>query len=925
MGTINNKMSDPQALASKKFYNLPINTKTNLISWFSVGSLAIVVIFGGLILRQGLKSRLIDRVKSQLAVTDIQYNIKIDQMGFGFRGQSDNAAIIEAASNYKNGQQIPTQLRRQIKSILQNEIQARQIEYATLVGVDRRIVVNANQERVGQYFDPNNLVAKALKTGQQIKSSETIAWSEIVREKPPLPEGFKGENALIRYTVTPVRDSQGKEIVGALVSGDIVNQKLPIVQNSVTAFTDNQGYSAVYLRQPTGEFALATSFLATTEEGAGTFVSLSDSKIIAKAIANSGEIVTDKSKIESETYILAAKAIENERQEAIAVIIYGSLSDSTILWQSAIAQALLALLVMAVTIYLTRLLVKAIAEPIQDLQQVTQEFSEGNMKVRAQVQTNDEIGLLASTFNVLADSIETNEARLRNDAKRSRVLKEIAFRISEAIDSEAIHQVMVDSAREAIDCDRSIYYAFNEQWQGKIIAESLSEGFPSALGAEIYDPCFAQDYVEKYQQGRVQATTDIKTAGLTQCHLDQLQPFRVRANLIVPVLRGEVLTGLLIAHQCDEPRVWQSNDIDTLEQIATQSGNALERVNLIQQQQIARERERQAKENLQRRALELLIEVDPVSQGDLTIRAQVKEDEIGTIADSYNATIESLRKLVTQVKEAATSVSNTTSEKEVFIQELSQGASEQTNEISKAISRINAMANSIKAVASNAESAEKAVRQATLTVQAGDEAMNRTVDGFKAIRETVGSTAKKVKRLGESSQKISKVVNLIGSFAEQTNLLALNASIEAAHAGEEGRGFAVVADEVRSLARQSAEATAEIESLVAEIQSETNEVVAAMESGTEQVVAGTKLVDETRFSLNQIAEVSIQIDRLVEAIAEATVEQSQDSEVVTQTMTQVAAVSQRTATEAEEVSDTFKELLTVAQKLQESVAQFKVN
>ncbi|VEP18595.1 Methyl-accepting chemotaxis sensory transducer with GAF sensor [Hyella patelloides LEGE 07179] len=909
----------------QKLYNLPINAKTNLISWFSIGSLAVVVIFGGFILRNGLKNKRVDQVKSQLAVTDIEYNIKINQMGFGFRGQSDNSAIITAATNYQNNQQIPTTLRTQIKNILQNEIKARQIEYATLVGTDKKIIVSANQERTGQTFDPNNLVSQALKTGTQIKSSEIVTWSEIVKEKPPLPEGFKEENALIRYTVTPVKDSQGKEIIGALISGDIVNQKLPIAQNSVEAFTDNQGYSAVYLRESTGEYTLATSFLETIEEGVGTFVPLSDRQIIEKAVTNLGEIVTAQTKIDGESYTLAAKAIPNNQREAIAVIIYGSLSSSSVLLSSLLAQAGLAVLVMGIIIYLTRILGKAIAEPIQDLQQVTQEFAEGNMTARATVYSNDEVGLLGSTFNVLADSIETNEKRLREDAKRSRILKEIAFRIGEVIDSEGIYQAMVDSARDAVECDRAIYYIFNEQWQGKIVAESLKEGFSSALGAEIYDPCFAENYVEKYQQGRIQAIADIEAAGLTECHLSQLQPFEVKANLVVPVLRGEVLTGLLIAHQCHNTREWEDIDIDTLEQIANQSGNALEKINLLKQQQIAQENERQAKENLQHRALELLMEVDPVSQGDLTIRARVKEDEIGTIADSYNATIESLRKLVTQVKASATLVSNTTTEKEVSVQELSQGASEQTTEISTAIERINAMANSIKVVATNAEEAEIAVRQASATVKIGDEVMNRTVDGFRAIRETVAETAKKVKRLGESSQKISKVVNLISSFADQTNLLALNASIEAAHAGEEGRGFAVVADEVRSLARQSAEATAEIESLVAEIQSETNEVVAAMESGTEQVVVGTKLVDETRSSLTQIADVSSQIDSLVRAIAEATVEQSQDSEVVTKTMTQVAAISQRTATEAEEVSDSFKELLTVAQKLQESVAQFKVN
>ncbi|MGL4880089.1 MAG: methyl-accepting chemotaxis protein, partial [Waterburya sp.] len=95
-------------------------------------------------------------------------------------------------------------------------------------------------------------------------------------------------------------------------------------------------------------------------------------------------------------------------------------------------------------------------------------------------------------------------------------------------------------------------------------------------------------------------------------------------------------------------------------------------------------------------------------------------------------------------------------------------------------------------------------------------------------------------------------------------------------------------------------------------------------SGTEQVVAGTKLADRTRDSLIQIADVSQEINNLVAEIAAATVEQSQDSEVVSQTMMQVAAISSKTATEVDEVSASFKELLAVAQQLQSSVAKFKV-
>jgi methyl-accepting chemotaxis protein PixJ len=334
--------------------------------------------------------------------------------------------------------------------------------------------------------------------------------------------------------------------------------------------------------------------------------------------------------------------------------------------------------------------------------------------------------------------------------------------------------------------------------------------------------------------------------------------------------------------------------------------------------------QRSQKEFLQKRALELLMEVDPVSKGDLTIRATVTADEVGTIADSYNALIRSLRRIVEQVKTASQSVSETASESEASVNALSDEARQQMESIVLAFAQIETMVESIQGVADRAQKAEDQVLQATATLKAGDDAMNRTVVGISAIRETVSETSKKVKRLGEASQKISKVVSLIGGFASQTNLLALNAAIEAARAGEEGRGFAVVAEEVRSLAQQSAAATAEIEQLVEEIQLQTNEVVSAMEDGTEQVVTGTQLVQETRQRLNQITQVSTKITQLVQEISVATASQTEASQAVSSAMKDVATIADGTSKRSETVSNSFSDLVNVAKELEVSMTHFKL-
>jgi methyl-accepting chemotaxis protein len=595
------------------------------------------------------------------------------------------------------------------------------------------------------------------------------------------------------------------------------------------------------------------------------------------------------------------------------------------------------LLAIAVVSIFVVFLARRVSQPIVEAAQAVSKIGEGDLQARLSVQGEDEIAQLGNNINSMAEQIQSLLQEQALSTQQSLFLAEVASTaVSSREDLNPLFSKALGGARDLLGVDRLLLYyldsgAMVEGRSETIVAESLRSGQPSATAVSRKIE-FSPDLLQQGQAGEAVATSNVVAGTLSPDHQQWLTALNVKASLEAPLLAEGKLAGFLMVHDCQGVRNWQPQTVNFFRQLANQLETAMNRVSALEQiQKTQQEAEKLAveqtnlKESLQRRALELLMEVDPVSQGDLTIRAKVTEDEIGTVADSYNATIESLRKIVSQVQRAVQQVATTASNSEAAVETLSSGATVQTQEIAATLQRIQDMVESIRMVAASAQQAETAVQAANQTVQEGDTAMNRTVEGILAIRETVGETAKKVKRLGESSQKISKVVNLISTFAAQTNLLALNASIEAARAGEEGRGFAVVADEVRSLARQSAEATAEIEKLVAGIQAETQEVVAAMESGTEQVVLGTKLVDETRQSLNQISAASAQIRDLVDSIAQAASEQSHASEAVTQTMTGLANIAAQTSTEAGQVSESFKQLLTVAQTLQEEVARFKVS
>ncbi|MEM7797008.1 MAG: methyl-accepting chemotaxis protein, partial [Cyanobacteria bacterium P01_C01_bin.118] len=193
------------------------------------------------------------------------------------------------------------------------------------------------------------------------------------------------------------------------------------------------------------------------------------------------------------------------------------------------------------------------------------------------------------------------------------------------------------------------------------------------------------------------------------------------------------------------------------------------------------------------------------------------------------------------------------------------------------------------------------------------------------LRSTVGETAKKIKRLGESAQKIAQSVSLIDEIALKTNLLAVNASVEASRAGELGQGFTAVAEQVGSLAEQSANATKSIAQIVADIQTETQEVVTAIETGTAQVVDSSSLVKMTQQQLEQVLAKSEQINRLMQNISESTVDQTQSSVSVTELIQKSAQASEQRSQESAQMAQAIQNTAKVAQSLQASVEQFKVD
>jgi methyl-accepting chemotaxis protein len=293
------------------------------------------------------------------------------------------------------------------------------------------------------------------------------------------------------------------------------------------------------------------------------------------------------------------------------------------------------------------------------------------------------------------------------------------------------------------------------------------------------------------------------------------------------------------------------------------------------------------------------ITVKAAIEGDLSARIPIggKTGEIEALCRGVNAMLDNTVELVRRVKTAAEEVQTGAEEISKGNLNLSQRTEEQASSLEETASSMEEMTSTVRQTADNAGQANQLAMAARQQAEKGGAVVNSAITAMGGINS--------------ASKKIADIIGVIDEIAFQTNLLALNAAVEAARAGEQGRGFAVVATEVRNLAGRSATAAKEIKALI--------------QDSVARVDAGSKLVDESGRTLEDIVSAVKKVTDIVAEIASASREQSSGIEQVNKAVMQMDQTTQQNAALVEEASAASQAIVEQAQALNGMIARYKVD
>lgn len=253
-------------------------------------------------------------------------------------------------------------------------------------------------------------------------------------------------------------------------------------------------------------------------------------------------------------------------------------------------------------------------------------------------------GLAKKTANLACrlgglPTVNELETQIQQAQEQEKALYRVISKIRASLDLNVIFQTMTKETCRLLQVERVAVYRFFDDWGGQFISdfEFAEPGwddidYPLGENTVWYDSYLQEHQGGRYRDNETLAVSDVYQAGLSQCHLEILEQFHIRAYATAPIFVGNQLWGILAAYQHSSPLPWQQRQIKFLSQVAAQLGFAVKQAELLSETQQKAEALQETNEQ-QRILFQVITEIRKSLDLDTLFKTTVRETRKALQAD----------------------------------------------------------------------------------------------------------------------------------------------------------------------------------------------------------------------------------------------------------------------------------------------------
>lgn len=247
----------------------------------------------------------------------------------------------------------------------------------------------------------------------------------------------------------------------------------------------------------------------------------------------------------------------------------------------------------------TFLRIRAMTKPVQKLVEATNDLARGLLDHKVDVQSDDELGVLAASFNTMAGQLMERTRELESRIRELLVLQGMSASVIEKLEEEHISRICLEAAVTGIGFERGTLYLINKEGTsvvGRYVHSTHDVGFSEEKIQQRYIPLDSGDILAEVvrAQKAVLIEDPAKDPRVNRRFVEEVA---TKSFCLVPVMTEHKVLGIIGADNYYSGKKITGEQVKKLELFCNFTALALENANLVASVKLSEERYRTVLDN----------------------------------------------------------------------------------------------------------------------------------------------------------------------------------------------------------------------------------------------------------------------------------------------------------------------------------------